>query len=185
MGVGGRIEDFLHENEGNTHGSSNPLTLRPQPRDNRCCGCFFIWPWGSAEAVTEIRIAQASSIHLKSHDANREKKYAQIEKEALAFTWSCVRLLDYLTGLCFHIEPDRKPLVPHLSTKNLEELPLRVQRFCLRMMRYSFSITHVPVKQLVIADALSCAPPSEPIIQIACCKRKQLCLSTSSSIICQ
>ena len=57
---------------------------------------------------------------------------------------------------------DYKPLVPLFSTKNLEELPLRVQRFRLQMMRYSFSITHVPGKQLVIADTLSRAPLSEP-----------------------
>ena len=81
-----------------------------------------------------------------------ERRYAQIEKEALAFTWACERLSDYLTGLRFHIETDHKPLVPLFSTKNLEELPLRVQRFRLRMMRYSFTITHVPGKELVIGD---------------------------------
>ena len=55
-----------------------------------------------------------------------ERRYAQIEKEALAFTWACERLSDYLTGLRFHIETDHKPLVPLFSTKNLEDLPLRV-----------------------------------------------------------
>ena len=87
-----------------------------------------------------------------------ERRYAQIEKEALAFTWACERLSDYLVGLQFHIETDHKPLVPLFSTKNLEELPLRVQRFKMRMMRFQFSISHVPGKTLVIADALSRAP---------------------------
>ena len=90
-----------------------------------------------------------------------ERRYAQIEKEALAFTLACERLSDYLTGLRFHIETDHKPLVPLFSTMNLKELPLRVQRFRLRMMRYSCSITHVPGKQLVIAIH-SRAPLSEP-----------------------
>ena len=66
-----------------------------------------------------------------------EQKYAQIEKEALAFTWACNSLSDYLLGLHLHIETDHKPLVPlFYPRKSLDELPLRVQRFRLQMMRY-------------------------------------------------
>lgn len=54
-------------------------------------------------------------------------RYAQIEKEV--FTWACERLSDYLIGLNFHIQTDHKPLVPLFSSKNLEDLPIRVQRF--------------------------------------------------------
>lgn len=91
-----------------------------------------------------------------------EQRYAQIEKEALAFTWACERLSDYLIGLKFHIWTDHKPLVPLFSTKHLEEMPIRVQRFRLRMMRYDFSISHVPGKQLLIADALSRSTSQDP-----------------------
>ena len=91
-----------------------------------------------------------------------ETRYAQIEKEALAFTWACERLSDYLVGLSFHIEMDHKPLVPLFSSKNLDDLPLRVQRFRLRMMRFNFTISHVLGKQLIIADTLSRAPVSMP-----------------------
>ena len=70
-----------------------------------------------------------------------ERRYAQIEKEALAFTWVCERLSDYLVGMEFHIQTDHKPLVPLFSTKDLEELPLRVQRFRMRMMRFKFTIS--------------------------------------------
>lgn len=87
-----------------------------------------------------------------------ERRYAQIEKEALAFTWACERLSDYLVGLNFHIQTDHKPLVPLFSTKDLEELPVRVQRFKMRMMRYTFTISHVPGSDLKIADTLSRAP---------------------------
>ena len=89
-----------------------------------------------------------------------EKKYAQIEKEALAVTWACERFQDYLLGLRFHMETDHKPLVPLLSTKPLDQLPIRVQRFRLHMMRFEYTITHVPGKQLQIADALSRSPVS-------------------------
>ena len=66
-----------------------------------------------------------------------KQRYAQIEKEALAFTWACERFSDYLLGLTFRIQTDHKPLVPLFSLKNLDELPIRVQRFR-RMMRFSF-----------------------------------------------
>ena len=56
-----------------------------------------------------------------------ERRYAQIEKEALAFTWGCERFSDYLLGLTFHIQTDHKPLVPLFFSKNLDELPIRVQ----------------------------------------------------------
>ena len=47
-----------------------------------------------------------------------EKRYAQIQKEALAFTWACERLSDHLIGLRFHIQTDHNPLVPLFSYKN-------------------------------------------------------------------
>ena len=93
---------------------------------------------------------------------NAEQKYAQIEKEALAVTWACERFHDYLLGLHFQMQTDHKPLVPLLSCKALEELPLRVQRFRLRLMRYDFTIVHVPGADLNTADTLSRAPVSEP-----------------------
>ena len=65
-----------------------------------------------------------------------EKRYTQTEKEALALTWACERFSDYLIGLQFHLQTDHKPLVPLFSNKNLDELPIWVQRFRLRLMRY-------------------------------------------------
>ena len=87
-----------------------------------------------------------------------EQRYAQIEKEALALTWDCERLNQYLLGSKFLLETDHKPLVHLLSTKNLEELPIRIQRFCLRMMRYQYDIKHIPGKELNTADFLSRSP---------------------------
>jgi len=56
-----------------------------------------------------------------------EQRYAQIEKEALVSTWACDRFSDYLLGKQFHIETDHKPLVSLLDSKNLDELPIRIQ----------------------------------------------------------
>ena len=87
-----------------------------------------------------------------------EQRYAQVEKEALAVTWSCERLSEYLIGKSFSIETDHKPLVSLLGSKNLSELPPRIQRLRLRLLRFQYNILHVPGKSLVVADALSRAP---------------------------
>jgi len=90
-----------------------------------------------------------------------EQRYAQIEKEALAATWACEQFQSYLLGTSFRVETDHKSLVPLLSSKALDEVPIRVQRFRLRLMRFSFTISHVPGRNLNTADTLSRAPVSE------------------------
>ncbi|XP_062512805.1 uncharacterized protein K02A2.6-like [Corticium candelabrum] len=94
-----------------------------------------------------------------------EKRYAQIEKEALSLTWACDKFQDYVLGRKFHIETDHKPLVPLLSTKHLDRLPPRIVRFRLRLARYDFTIEHVPGKLLYTADTLSRAPLQEQITE--------------------
>ena len=74
-----------------------------------------------------------------------------------------VRTFLFLLGMEFHIHTDHKPLVPLFGSKNLEELPVRVQRFRLRMMKFKFTISHIPGKNLLLADALSRAPISEAV----------------------
>ena len=87
-----------------------------------------------------------------------KRRYAQIEKEALATTWASMRLVDYLIGKKFHVEIDHKLLVPILGSKNLEEMSPRIQRLCMRLLRFDFSVSHVPGKHLSMADALSRTP---------------------------
>ena len=83
-----------------------------------------------------------------------ERRYAQIEKEALDTTWALEHWADLLIGMHFRVETDHLPLVPLISTKLLDELPIRIQRFRMWLMRYSFSIVHVPGKYLYTTDAL-------------------------------
>ena len=45
-----------------------------------------------------------------------EQRYSQIEKEALATTWSLERFTDYLYGMSIHVETGHKPLVSLLSS---------------------------------------------------------------------
>ena len=87
-----------------------------------------------------------------------ENRYAQIEKEALAITWACEKLSAYVLGLKVLLETDHKPLVPLMTYKHLDDLPPRVLRFRLRLMRFDYQILHVPGKYLYTADTLSRAP---------------------------
>lgn len=87
-----------------------------------------------------------------------EQRYAQVEKEALALTWACERFSDFITGLHFEMETDHKPLVSLLGGQALDSLPPRIQRFRMRLMRYRYTIRHVPGKSLTTADTLSRPP---------------------------
>ena len=53
---------------------------------------------------------------------SEEWRYAQVEKECLAVTWACKWFADLLIGKEFLIETDHKPLLPLLTSKNLDEL---------------------------------------------------------------
>ena len=87
--------------------------------------------------------------------SDAETRYAMVEKEALAATWACEKFDYYLVGRKFEIETDHKPLIPILGQKDICDLPIRVQRFKLRLMRYDFEIFHTPGKNMLLADALS------------------------------
>ena len=76
----------------------------------------------------------------------------------LAITYACERFQEYVVGKSFYINTDHTPLVPIFSSKSLDELPLRVQHFQLCLLRFHFTISHSPGKQLVTADTLSQAP---------------------------
>ena len=89
---------------------------------------------------------------------NTETRYAQIEKEALATTWAAEHFSDYITGRQVLIETDHKTLVPLLNTKHLDSLPPRVLRFRLRLMRFDYTVAHVPGTLLYTADTLSHTP---------------------------
>ena len=92
-----------------------------------------------------------------------EQRYAQVEKEALAMTWICEKFSDFLIGMNdFTIETDHKPLLALMKTKQLDELTPRIQRFRMRMMRFSYHVVYTAGKNLATADALSRIPISSP-----------------------
>ena len=67
--------------------------------------------------------------------SDTQKRYAQIEKEALALIWACEKFSRYIMGKAIDIETDHEPLVPLMSSKDLDAMPTHILRFRLRMMR--------------------------------------------------
>ena len=92
-----------------------------------------------------------------------EQRYAQIEKKTLAITSAREKLNDYILAKDILTETDHKPLVPFFGSKTLDELPSRIQRFPMRLTKYSFKILNVAGKDSVTADALSRAPLSKQL----------------------
>ena len=87
-----------------------------------------------------------------------ESRYAQIEKEALALTWSCEKFSSYILGKLVQLETDHKPLVPILGHKSLDSLPPRV----LRLLRFQYSMHFsLSLQELVSCDTLSRAAIKE------------------------
>ena len=91
-----------------------------------------------------------------------EQRYAQVEKEALAAAWACTKFQDFLIGINFTLETDHKPLLALLGTKPLCDLPPRIQRIRMRLMRFAYNVSYTPGKDLFTADTLSRAPSSTP-----------------------
>ena len=94
-----------------------------------------------------------------------EKRYAQIEKEALAVPWACEKFRPFILGLHFRLETDHRPLVRLLGNKSIDQLSPRLQRFRMRLMWFDYDIAYVQGKNLTTADALSRSPTTRKDVQ--------------------
>ena len=75
--------------------------------------------------------------------SDTEKRYAVIEKEALAATWPS-EFCDYVLGTPFILETHQKPLTVLLNPSELSKMPPRILRFRMRLMRYKYQVQYVP-----------------------------------------
>jgi hypothetical protein len=100
----------------------------------------------------EMPLAHASKT-LNDH----QKKYSQIEKEALSIIYGVTKFRQYLYGRRFTLVTDHQPLVAIFSPgKNVPVLTAqRLQRWALILMAYQFDIRYKPTKQHGNADGLS------------------------------
>jgi len=104
-----------------------------------------------------------SLVQCGSRSLNKaEKNYAPNELECLAIVWAIKDCDYYLLGSQFRVITDHKPLLGTFSKPLGEISNARLQRFCEKLLQYSFTVTWVPGKLHLIADALSRAPIFDP-----------------------
>ena len=72
--------------------------------------------------------------------SDTEKRYAYIEKESLGVVWALERFNYYIVGAPIYVETDHKPLITILGSKEIEKVPIRIQRYRIRLMRYKNNI---------------------------------------------
>ena len=144
--MGPRAGARLRAHKGRIGQADRPGTVRPESQNQGVSRRFLIRPRGGPVVYASRSMNET------------ERRYAQIEKEALAVTWACEKFSDYVLGRFFAIESDHKPLIPLLNTKCLNNMPPRILRFRLRMSRFTYIVNHVPGKLLYTADTLSRAP---------------------------
>ncbi|KAK2566762.1 Transposon Tf2-6 polyprotein [Acropora cervicornis] len=89
-----------------------------------------------------------------------EKRYGQIDKEALAIMFGLKRFHLYLYGRHFTILTDHKPLERIFGPKTAipSLAAMRLQRWAIILSAFDYSIRFVPSKHNAVADALSRLP---------------------------
>ena len=112
-----------------------------------------------------------------------QQRYATIELECLGVHFAVDKCSFYLKGApSFKVVTDHKPL-EGIFKKDLFDIGnLRLQRIPFKLLEYNFTVTWVPGKSHLIADALSRAPlfAPEEVKDIAI-NTAPVCLTKSSS----
>ena len=92
--------------------------------------------------------------------APAEKKYAQLDKEALAIIFGVKKFHQYLFGRRFTIYSDHKPLQYHFNETKpvLAMASARIQRWALTLSAYDYVISYKSGENHANADVLSRLP---------------------------
>ena len=89
-----------------------------------------------------------------------ERRYAQIDREALAFVFGVCKFHNYVLGNRFKLVTDHKPLLRLFGEH--QDLPTmtsdRIRRWALKLSTYSYHVEYRPTERMGNADALSRMP---------------------------
>jgi predicted aspartyl protease len=92
--------------------------------------------------------------------SSAERKYSNIEKEALGVIFGVRRFHQYLAGRHFVIQTDHSPLKYIFDTQKPipDRISSRLQRWCLVLKSYNFSIFNIKGEEMFLPDLLSRIP---------------------------
>lgn len=117
----------------------------------------------SKDGLGAVLMQQGRPIEYASRAlTSSERKWAQIEKEALAVLFGVQRFDKYTYGRQATVENDHKPLESILR-KPLSNAPKRLQDIMMKLNRYDIVFKFLKEKELVIADTLSRAYINEKL----------------------
>lgn len=116
-------------------------------------------PYGLGATISqEGRPIEFASVSLTP----TQQRYNHIEKELLGLVFGCEKFSFFLYGTTFEAETDHRPLIGLLK-KPLDEMSPRIQRLAMRLLRFNFTLTYVPGRNLKIPDTLSRDPVKDVI----------------------
>ena len=121
-------------------------------------------PVGAASVLYQVNPHNREEKHVIAYwsqgFSDIEKKYSQVEKEALALTLACEKHRIYLVGSTFTLITDNRAVMLIYGNSSSSP-PARIRRFNLRLMDYDFTVVHKPGLDNA-ADYLS-RHPVEPV----------------------
>ncbi|UYV65035.1 K02A2.6-like [Cordylochernes scorpioides] len=118
-------------------------------------------PFGVGAVLSHVEEGMERSIAFASRTMSQtERRYAQIDKEALAIIFGISKFYKYLYGRDFKIITDHKPLLGIFNPNKPipQMLSPRMMRWSLTLASYSYQIEHRSGRMNANADALSRAP---------------------------
>lgn len=90
-----------------------------------------------------------------------ERRYAVIEREALAISFAIEKWKIFLWGFQFQIATDHRPLVSIFNSRDTLQVNARISRFVTRLLPYNYTVYYKAGPDNVIADFLSRVTPND------------------------